>query len=181
VLVCGTVSGAAGCNRADVETWLGEGPSASSPTASLLLQTPLASTMQSFRERLGPDIHALSLLIYPDHAVLQAQNPRDRRRVDQWVYRHGRVMDPVPVELLGTGKLEDNLFPLSEAEVSSLPRLVEVARQKADMPEGVVTRVLLKRHLPETTEIRFRVFISSERRDTFVDADASGKLIDSVP
>jgi hypothetical protein len=167
-----------GCDRAAVETWLAEGASGDRGP-SLLTKEPLDQARGAFEKRVGKGIQALSLLVYPDHAVLQAQNPRHVSRVEQWIYRRGVVSDPVPVELLGTGKLADNLFPLDDTKLAALPDLVIAARKKANIPEGVVARVLIKRNLPDSVDIRFRVFVTSQRRDGFVEADAQGKIIEA--
>jgi hypothetical protein len=167
---------ALGCDRTAVETWLAEGQAAENGP-SLFSAEPMASCARAFQERLGPKIQALSLLVYSDHAVLQARNPADTTKVEQWVYRRGIVSDPVAVKLLGTGHLEDNLFPLWEVDLAALPKLVEDARKRVDMPEGVVARVLVKRDLPSSMDVRFKVFVSSQRRDAFVSADAKGQLL----
>lgn len=125
----------------------------------------------------GESIAALSLLVYPDHAVLQSVNPQSPKAVEQYVYRGGRVAGPVAVRLLGKGKLEDNLFPLQAVKLGNIPDLVKAAQAKVDMPEGKVTRVLLRRNLPESMDIQFRVLVTSQRRDAFVNADKDGNII----
>jgi hypothetical protein len=84
----------------------------------------------------------------------------------------------VPVKLIGTGKLDDNLFPLDAAKVDAIPKIVREARTKANIPEGNVVRVLLKRNLPESMDIQFRVFVTSQRRDAYLDADQQGNLVE---
>ena len=87
-------------------------------------------------------------------------------------------VDECRADALGTGRLDDNLFPLDSVKLASLPKLAREAKAKANIPEGVVARILLKRNLPETTDIKFRVFVSSQRRDATLDADQTGRLID---
>ncbi|HEX4514449.1 MAG TPA: hypothetical protein VH054_12955, partial [Polyangiaceae bacterium] len=83
-----------------------------------------------------------------------------------------------PVKLLGTGKLDDNLFLLDTAKLDAIPRLAKRAQIKANIPEGSVARVLLKRNLPETTDIEFRVFVTSQRRDAVFVADEGGNFLE---
>jgi hypothetical protein len=174
VLVAASV---VGCNQRAIESWLsqGDGPEAA---GSLYGETQYTRAMAELRKRVPSPIQVLSLLVYPDHAVLQAQDPAAPKSVLQYVYRGGAVSPPVPVKLLGKGKLEDNLFPLESVKVAALPRLVRDAKVKANMPEGLVSRVLLKRDLPETLDVRFRVFVTSQRRDASFQADQTGQLID---
>jgi hypothetical protein len=169
--------GLAGCNQKAIESWLSESE-ASEAGGSLYTEPAFSRAMAELKKRAPSPIEALSLLVYPDHAVLQARDPAAPKSVVQYVYRAGSVSAPVPVKLLGTGKLDDNLFPLESVKVAVVPKLSREAKTKANIPEGLVSRVLLKRNLPESMDIQFRVFVTSQRRDATLDADHTGRLID---
>ena len=169
--------GAAGCNQKAIESWLTQSDG-SEAGASLYTETAFSRAMAELKKHAPSPIEALSLLVYPDHAVLQARDPASPKSVVQYVYRGGTVTSPVPVKLLGTGKLDDNLFPLESVKVAVVPKLSRDAKLKANIPEGLVTRVLLKRNLPESMDIQFRIFVTSQRRDATLEADSTGKLID---
>jgi hypothetical protein len=162
------------CDRDDVESWLKPDPTAS---GSLFRDKPLSHAVAALKKRLGGQVQALSLLFYEDRLVLQAQNVERPDQVDQYVFRGGRIEGPVPVKLLGKGKLEDNLFPLDAAHLEQVPRFVVSALEQAEVPEGKVTRVLLKRNLPESMDIQFRAFVTNQRLDAVVDADKDGKVL----
>jgi hypothetical protein len=166
----------AGCNQKAMESWLSE--SETEGGGSLYTDAAFSRAMAELKKRAPSPIEALSLLVYPDHAVLQARDPAAPKNVVQYVYRGGTVTPPVPVKLLGTGKLDDNLFPLEAVHVAVVPKLSRDAKAKANIPEGLVSRVLLKRNLPESMDIQFRVFVTSQRRDATLDADHTGRLID---
>lgn len=166
-----------GCNQRAIESWLSQ--SDGTDGGSLYSDAGFSRAMAELKKHAPAPIDALSLLVYPDHAVLQARDPAAPKTVVQYVYRGGLVAPPVPVKLLGTGKLDDNLFPLDSVKLATLPKLVRDAKAKANIPEGVVARILLKRNLPDTTDVKFRVFVSSQRRDATLEADQSGRLIDS--
>jgi hypothetical protein len=161
-----------------MESWLSDAQ-ASGP--SLYTEEPLGKAIAALKKRVPPPVQALSLLVYSDHLVLQAQDPQTPERVLQYVYRAGNVEAPVPVKLLGGGKLEDNLFPLDAAKVAAIPHLAHDAQARANIPEGAVARVLLKRNLPDSMDVQFRVFVTSQRRDATFDADQSGKLLPQAP
>ena len=174
MLVLFSVSTAPACNQRAIESWLTEadrGP-------SLYDDKQFARSISDLKKRVPSPIQALSLLVYPDHIVLQAQDPAVTTNVLQYVYRAGSVSEPASVKLLGTGKLDDNLFPLDSAKLDAVPALVRAAQRKANIPEGAVARVLLKRNLPESTDVQFRVFVTSQRRDAFFDADRNGALLE---
>jgi hypothetical protein len=166
----------AGCNQRAIESWLSQ--SDGTDAGSLYTEQAFSRAVAELKKHAPAPIEALSLLVYPDHAVLQARDPAAPKTVVQYVYRGGLVAPPVAVKLLGNGKLDDNLFPLDSVKLASLPKLARDAKAKANIPEGVVARILLKRNLPETTDIKFRVFVSSQRRDATLDADQTGRLID---
>ena len=111
---------AVGCNQRAIESWLSQndGPEMA---GSLYGEAQYSRAMAELRRRVPSPIQALSLLVYPDHAVLQAQDPAAPKNVLQYVYRGGAISPPVPVKLLGTGKLEDNLFPLESVKIAVLP------------------------------------------------------------
>jgi hypothetical protein len=164
----------AGCNQGAIESWLSEG----NRGPSLYGEKQFAQAMTELKKHIPAPIEALSLLVYPNLIVLQARDPNVATNVSQFVYRDGVVSDPVAVKLLGTGKLDDNLFPLDAAKVDAIPRLAKKAQVKANIPEGSVARVLLKRNLPDSTDIEFRIFVSSERRDAVFVADQSGNFVE---
>lgn len=165
-----------GCDRDEVETWLSEG-APSEATANFFVDKPLRPMLDAFERRLGRDVRALSLVIYPDQAVLQAVNAHNAKAVDQYVYRDGKLSDPIAVKLMGKGKISDNAFALRDIDLAKLPSVVAAARRRIDIPEGAVSRVVVKRNLPESLDVRFRVFVTSQRRDGFIDADPTGKLL----
>ena len=127
--------------------------------------------------RFGTSIDALSVLFYSDHAVLQLRSPEDTQRVDQYIYRGGALGAPRRVTLMGTGQLDDNVFPLALDQLHPPTEAVTGAPALAHVPEGRVTRVLLSRDLPRSMKVRFRVFVSSERRNGHIDVDAEGSTL----
>ena len=165
-----------GCNQRAIESWLTQ--SDGSEAGSLYTDAAFSRAMAELKKHAPSPVEALSLLVYPDHAVLQARDPAAPKTVVQYVYRSGTVSPPVPVKLLGTGKLDDNLFPLDSVKVATIPKLARDAKVKANIPEGVVSRVLLKRNLPDTTDVQFRIFVTSQRRDATLLADPSGHPIE---
>lgn len=160
-----------------MESWLSEAQTAEQGP-SLYSDEAFGRALALLRKQVPAPTQVLSLLFYPDHIVLQAEDPAARGTAVQYVYRAGVISPPVPVKLLGTGKLDDNLFLLDAAKVDAIPRLARDAQARANIPEGRVARILLKRNLPESMDIQFRVFVTSQRRDAYLDADQNAVLIE---
>jgi hypothetical protein len=144
---------------------------------SLLEAESLRTALSAVEKQAGPKVEALELDVHPDHLVLKARDRANPARVLQHVYRNGRLEEPVPVRLLGNGKLEENLFSLADADLGVIPALSREAVTAVDERFGKVSHVLLRRNLPQDEDIQFRVYVQSPMKDGYVDADASGKLL----
>jgi succinyl-diaminopimelate desuccinylase len=82
--------------------------------------------------------------------------------------------EPERAELRGSGDLGTNLFTLRDAALDKIPELVKHATTQVDAQNGKVTRIVLRRQLPQTDALRFRVYVESPRLSGHVDFDASG-------
>jgi hypothetical protein len=115
------------------------------------------------------------LTVRSNTLLLQAQD-RDRpSRVMEFQYLRGRVGEPVAVELRGGGKLEENLFPLSEAKLDAIEALTRTAIERIDPADGKVREVIVRRNLPFDRSIQIRVYVDSPRRNGTLDATADGR------
>lgn len=160
-------------------------PSFSSPSASskhhgpsLLTEKPLKEAVATLSAKLGGAVQLLELRVHPQRIVVQAQDSKRLANVDQYIYNAGDVSDPVPVKLQGKGKLEHNLFPLSEVRLDVIPPLAGKALEELRLQGASVTYVSVKRNLPDSVDIRIRVYVTSPRRDAYVDYDLAGNRID---
>ncbi|MEZ4230044.1 MAG: hypothetical protein R3B89_12785 [Polyangiaceae bacterium] len=144
---------------------------------SLLTEKPLQQALLGLREAVGGDVQAIELRIYPTRVVLQAQDPKRPSNVDQYIYKDGKVGKAVPVKLQGSGKLEDNLFPLSEVKLERIPPLAGRALSELRLENAHVGFVSVKRDLPRSMGIRLRVKVQSPRKDAYWDTDVDGNPI----
>ncbi len=144
---------------------------------SLLTEEPLKKGLDALRARVGESPLVLKLVVFPNRIVVQARDSENDQHIDQHIYKNGKLEDAVPVKLKGPGKLDDNLFPLEEANLSSIPELVKKAVDASGIEEGSVTRVELKRDLPESVDVEFRIHINGPRKDAVLIADSQGNLI----
>jgi hypothetical protein len=137
----------------------------------------LIRAVAELSERAGKPVFALRLTIDPRRVLLQAQDPIHPLRVRQFEYRDGAVSGPIPVRLEGEGHLEDNLFPLSDLSAAAIPDLAARAASRVDPQNGKVSRVVARRNLPKSADVRLRVYVTSPILDGQVDADAQGRLL----
>jgi hypothetical protein len=122
----------------------------------------------------------LELTIHPQFAKVQVQNPAKKLKVDEYELRNGAVDDGRPVEFLGSQPTEKDLaeatFPLEEVDFSQVPRMLWDAPVQLGVDGGKVTHLILKRPLPYEKEVRWRVNVSSDRRDGAVEYDVRGVM-----
>jgi hypothetical protein len=130
---------------------------------------------------LSKPIRALSLRVYPDRVLLQVQDPQQPSAVNQYRVRAGDVHGPIAVKLGGPGQLKDNLFPLSYADLSVIPSLVQRAERQAALPDGKTLAVSLARNLPASMDIRFQVDVESPRGRRVIEARKDGKVLGVRP
>jgi hypothetical protein len=138
------------------------------------------------RERLGPALAALGaqrtgkllrLEIRPRELLLQAEDASAPGSVVELHYRDGKVGEPEHATLRGKGQLADNLFDLSEVKLEALPELTRAAVQRIDPENGAVELVLVRRNLPDSDDVRLRVYVQSPLRSGYIDADRFGQVL----
>lgn len=136
------------------------------------------------RERLAPALAALGakpssrllrLEIRPRELVLQAEDANNPGSVVELHYREGKVGEVEHATLKGKGQLNDNLFRLADVNLDAVPELTRLAVQRVDAESGNVELVLVRRNLPETDEVRLRVYVSSPRQGGYLEADHRGQ------
>jgi succinyl-diaminopimelate desuccinylase len=157
--------------RAEAVTSRGSSPAG----PSLFSAEPLSAALSQLKAQAGPAVSALRLEVHASQILLQARDPRDPKRVLQYRYRNGGLEPPRPVELRGGADLEDNLFSLSSVSLEKIPELTRLAVERVDAQDGKVSYVLVRRDLPDSDEVEFRVYVDSPRKAGHLDADKHGK------
>lgn len=137
-----------------------------------------SSVPAKFKEKIKGPTRILELLIYPQFSKAQIQDPAKKLNVDEYEYRNGAVDDGGPVKFIGNQPTEKDLaevtFPIDDVDFTQVPKMVKDAPVQLGVDGGKVTHMILKRPLPFEKEVRWRVYVSSERRDGSVEYDARG-------
>ncbi len=136
---------------------------------SLFSHERLAPALTALREKVGSKL--LRLEISPREVSIQAEDPTSPGNVVELHYRDGRVSEAEHATLRGKGQLSDNLFDLADVKLQSLPELVRAAVERVDAENGAVELVLVRRNLPESDDVRLRVYVKSPRQSGHIDAD----------
>jgi hypothetical protein len=147
-----------------------------------LLQEGIGKAIAAWKGVLGSSIMAVSVDVYPDYAILEAQDPDLPAHVDRYQYRRGDgLLDPDPVSMTDQDEqdLGLELFPLDSVEWEKLPGLVEQALTAADVEQPSSVYVDVARDRPTTEAVRLRVWVSGERSSGYLVADARGNVVET--
>lgn len=142
---------------------------------SLLARERLSAALAELRAKASGKL--LRLEIRPTELLLQAEDSNTPGAVVELRYRDGKVGEPEQAVLRGKGQLADNLFDLADVKLDAVPELAREAVRRVDAENGTVELVLIRRALPESDEVRLRVYVASPRQSGYIDADRTGQLL----
>jgi hypothetical protein len=140
---------------------------------SLFSNEQLVPALQALRAKAGGKL--LRLEIRARELTLQVEDTGSPGAVLELHYHDGKVSEPEHATLRGKGQLADNLFDAAELKLDAIPELLREAVRRVDAESGTVDLVLVRRNLPDTDDVRLRVYVTSPRRSGYIDADHSGQ------
>lgn len=140
---------------------------------SLFSDDVLQPALQALQARAGD--RWLRLEVMAHEIVLQAEDGGNPGAVLEYHYRDGQLGQPEHAVLRGKGQLSDNLFEFTEVKLDAIPTLAREAVRRVDPDSGSVERVLVRRNLPESSEVRLRVYVASPRWSGHLEADHNGQ------
>jgi hypothetical protein len=142
---------------------------------ALFASETLKPALQALRAR--ADGKVLRLEIHAHELVLQAEDSASPGSVLELHYRDGKVSEVEHASVRGKGQLADNLFELEQVKLDAIAPLTREALRRIDAEAGNVDFVLVRRNLPDSEDVRLRVYVASPRRSGYVDADQRGQIL----
>ncbi len=174
-----------GCNLADRLGSGGNSTSSDRPTLGTTKsgtklysdEAALADFVADLKSTLGTeDPKVLDLLVYESYIMVKVQDPKKPENVDGYTYKDGSLGSPAPVKIMGNGKIEDNVFSLSEVNLAALPKLTEEIMAKLkDVEGGSFTGYSIDKGM-FGKELTIDPLVSGTRKTIMADADKNGKL-----
>jgi hypothetical protein len=140
---------------------------------ALFSNETLIPALQAVRTR--ADGKALRVEIHAHELVLQTEDTSAPGTVLELHYRDGKLGEAEHATLRGKGQLADNLFQLDDVKLDTISQLTREAVERIDAENGNVDLVLVRRNLPDSEDVRIRVYVSSPRKSGHLDADEHGK------
>lgn len=125
---------------------------------------------------------ALDINIFPDRAMVEMQDPKAPLEANQFEIRGGLVGAPTPIKFVGDKPTVESMAESSfdlEKDVSwpALAGMVKETNTRLKASSPTATHIHIQRALPFSKDVKVRVFASGERRNGFVDFDATGKVL----
>ena len=149
----------------------------SAPKASLLEINELASALDALLKPLEEPVRFLSLTALHRQVILQVQDPNNLAAVIEYRYRNGELKGPKDVTLLGSGKLQDNLFPAQAADPRAALGALESVSKDPRTKDLKLKKLVMTRNLPRSRDIQFRVFFEGPDAEQMISADKHGRLL----
>lgn len=144
------------------------------PDRSYLTPRFLAEAIDSLIQPLPQPVRLLSLTALHRQVIIQVQNAKELNKVDEYRYVKGNVTGPVPVKLMGKGKLRDNLFRLGTIDPHAAELVLTQVRAEYSEP---IRKLTMIRNLPASMDIQFRVYLHTAAGDRIIAADKHGRLL----
>lgn len=148
------------------------------PGRSLLERERFDAALAALVKKVGATRQVLAFEAERKEFHIQVQSATNEDEVVEFRFRDGNVSGPEPVELRGSGRLASNLFRLELGELELIPELAGTAVERIDAEHGQVERVLLRRNLPESKDVRYRVYVESPLRSGQLDANERGEPLE---
>ena len=153
---------------------------AAEPNApSLFERAEVKRWLATLRSRIG--VARLLVLDVREHELTaQVEDQGHAGQVLEYRIGGDRPAGPERAELRGRGELTANLFSPGDVALEKIPDLLTLATAQVDALDGKVTRVVVRRQLPQSDAVRLRVYVESPRLSGHADFDASGNPVASV-
>jgi hypothetical protein len=148
-----------------------------------------ASTVKAaYKAKVGGPVRIFEALIYPPAGqyvgtrfIAEVQNPTKKLEADKYTLQGGEWQDTRPIKWTGKMPTEKDLeaqsFDLDSIDLGLIPKLVKDAVDQLKYDNATVSHIILKMNLPFEKAIRWRVYVTSERRSGSVVYDVAGKLV----
>jgi hypothetical protein len=143
-----------------------------------LLRDSPTPAIDSWLEAAGDNVKAIEVVLYTDYGFATLRDPDRPNDVQRWGWRDGVVDGPEDEEPFPGTDLDAEQFRLDRPNWDALPRLVANAPERAGLPQGHVTHVIVTSDLPFSNRKVFRIYVDAPNGSDFVEADIDGTPID---
>ena len=124
---------------------------------------------------MGDGAKAIEVVLYPEYGFADIRDPDQPNRLLEFGWRDGAVQGPEPTEPFPGTDLDAESFRMTAVNWDALPRLVAHAPERAGLPQGEVTHVIVTSDLPFSNRFLFRIYVTSPNGSDYVVATIDGR------
>ena len=150
------------------------------PAATVHYFADATSLPGLFKAQVEGPAHALELVVYPTYAKCQLVDPKIPDQADEYFVRNGALESKRPIKFTGKRPTKESLaqvgFALGEVDFKLIPTLIKDAKERLKLEDPKVSHIIIQRFLPFSSDVRFRVYVNSVRRNGSVEYDIKGKM-----
>jgi hypothetical protein len=168
--------GGFGCNKGKTQSQR-EKIAQTPKKTSLLEPTRLGEALKTLIDPLPQPVRILTVTALHEQVIVQVQDSKDPTEVIEYRFhaKDKKITGPTQVTLLGSGKLQDNLFPIQAANPQVASEVVTAVT--AEYKDQELKKVVMIRNLPRSRDILFRAYIEGNEGLLVVSADKNGRLL----
>ena len=152
-----------------------EEPGDEDPPAALdLLRNDPRPAVDAWIDAAGDGAKAVEVVLYADYAFADVRDPDHPNRILEFGWRDGAVQGPEPAEPFPGTDLDAESFRMTRVDWDALPGLVAAAPERAHLPQGEVTHVIVTSDLPFSDRFIFRIYVTAPNGSDYVVATIDG-------
>jgi hypothetical protein len=152
----------------------GDGGEEPDPGLNLLTNSPRPA-IDAWTDIVGGNAKAIEVLLYPTYGFLQVRDPDKPQQVLDFGWRDGVTEGPEPADVFPGTDLDAESFRMNAVNWDALPRLVANAPERAHLPQGEVTHVIVTSDLPFSPRFIFRIYVTAPHGSDYVVATIDGQ------
>ncbi len=153
-----------------------EEPGDEDPPAPLdLLRNDPRPAVDAWIDAAGDGAKAVEVVLYTDYGFADVRDPDHPNRLLEFGWRDGAVQGPEPAEPFPGTDLDAESFRMTRVDWDALPGLVAAAPERANLPRGEVTHVIVTSDLPFSNRFIFRIYVTAPNGSDYVVATIDGE------
>lgn len=141
------------------------------PSLDLLRNDP-SPAIDGWLRSAGPNVKAVEVVLYTDYGIATF---REGDQVRRSLWRDGEVDEDDPEDPFPGTDLDAESFKLTNVNWDALPGLVADAPERAGLPQGEVTHVIVTSDLPFSNRKLFRIYVTAPNGTDYVVATIDGR------
>jgi hypothetical protein len=152
----------------------GDGGEEEPPIGLDLLTNSPRPAIDAWTEEVGDDAKAIRTVLYPTYGFLQVRDPAKPQEVVEYGWRDGVVDGPESVDVFPGTDLDAESYRIDAVNWDALPGLVAEAPERARLPNGEVTHVIVESDLPFSSRFIIRIYVTAPNGSDYVVATIDG-------